>query len=190
MLKTARARLIFMLKNTINTNSPARESLSAIIANSENDLSSRPLIRASSILEIGPAALIHEARRARKLFGGGMRQAGIIAAGAIHAIEHHRDRLAEDHVHARMLGDACQGCPTLSIRGGRIDTNIVICEIDPDWGTASDLVSMLEQQGIRCFAISAQAVRFVTHLDVGREQIERACQVIQELAGRPLAQSR
>ena len=62
----------------------------------------------------GPPDFIQEARRARKLFGGAMRQAGIIAAGAIHAIEHHRQRLAEDHLHARRLGDACQSCPPLS----------------------------------------------------------------------------
>ena len=137
----------------------------------------------------GSKDFIVEARRARKLFGGGMRQAGIIAAGAIHAIEHHRERLAEDHAHAQQLGRACEECEPLSIRGGRIDTNIVICEVDTSWGSAEQLVTMLADRGIQCFAISAQAVRFVTHLDVSVDQIGEACETIKSLAGSPLAKS-
>ncbi len=137
----------------------------------------------------GPAEFINEARRARKLFGGAMRQTGIVAAGAIHAIENHRTRLADDHSHARRLGDACESCSPLSIRGGRIDTNIVVCELDPAWGSAEALVETLAREGIRCFAISTTAIRFVTHLDVSSEQIERACNTIRSLAGSPLAKS-
>jgi threonine aldolase len=137
----------------------------------------------------GSSDFIYEARRARKLFGGAMRQAGIIAAGAVHAIEHHRDRLAQDHVHARLLGDACQSCRPLTIRGGRIDSNIVICEIDPSWGSADHLVTLLADQGVGCLAISPLAIRFVTHLDVDERQIGKACEIIKTLAGSPLAKS-
>lgn len=137
----------------------------------------------------GSSDFIYEARRARKLFGGAMRQAGIIAAGAVHAIEHHRSRLVQDHAHATQLGDACESCGPLSIRGGRIDTNIVICEIDPAWGSASQLVAQLAQRGVACLAISPQAVRFVTHLDVDEQQIGQACDIIAALAGSPLAKS-
>jgi threonine aldolase len=77
----------------------------------------------------------------------------------------------------------------LAIRGGQIDTNIVICEIDPAWAAADQLVTMLGDHGVRCFAISASAIRFVTHLDVNEEQIGKACEVIKTVACRPLAKS-
>jgi threonine aldolase len=118
-----------------------------------------------------------------------MRQAGIIAAGALYALEQHRDRFGEDHEHARLLGDACASCPALAIRGNRIDTNIVICDIDPAWGTATEMVTQLKMRGVRCLAIDAQAVRFVTHLDVSGEQIVTACQVIRTVAGAKVAKN-
>lgn len=130
----------------------------------------------------GPADFIAEARRARKLFGGAMRQAGIIAAGALYAIENHRDRLAQDHEHAQQLGDACRACKSLSIRGGRIDSNIVACEIDPGWGTGQQLADLLYQRSVDCFAIGPQAIRLVTHMDVSNEHIDKACEIIQSVA--------
>lgn len=137
----------------------------------------------------GPSEFIAEARRARKLFGGGMRQAGIIAAGAIHAIEHHRQRLTEDHQAARQLADVCDSCQPLTIRGDRVDTNIVVLEIDPAWGTAQQLVSMLAERDVHCFAISPQAIRFVTHLDVSPQQIDSACELIRTVVSEPLVKS-
>ncbi len=134
----------------------------------------------------GTTDFIREARRARKLFGGGMRQAGILAAAAIHAIENHHQRLADDHEHAQQIGDACVSCSSMTIRGGRIDTNIVIAEIDPDWGTAEQLATMLAEQGVRCFAIGKQAIRLVTHLDVSAGDIQRACEIIKTVAGKPV----
>lgn len=137
----------------------------------------------------GPADFIYEARRARKLFGGAMRQAGIIAAGAVHAIENHRDRLSEDHAAAQRLGEIAGNCEVLTIRGGRIDTNIVVFEIDPEWGTADELATSLQQRGVRCLAIGKHSIRFVTHLDVTANQIEEACEIIQSVAGSSLAKS-
>ena len=110
-----------------------------------------------------------------------MRQAGIIAAGALHALEQHRDRLADDHNNAQRLRDGCESCSPLSIRGNRVDTNIVICEVDQDWTTADKLAAALYEQGVRCFAIGPQAIRFVTHLNVNTAQIESACKIIQRL---------
>ena len=138
---------------------------------------------------VGTAELIREARRVRKLFGGGMRQAGILAAGALHALQHHRERLVEDHQHAQLIGDACRRCESLSIRGNRIDTNIVICEVDPNWGTAGHMMERLAEKGIRCFAIGSGAIRFVTHLDVTRTQIDAACEIIQSVAGAEAAKT-
>ncbi|MEM8667681.1 MAG: GntG family PLP-dependent aldolase [Planctomycetota bacterium] len=134
----------------------------------------------------GSEDFIYEARRARKLFGGAMRQAGIIAAGALYAVKHHRGRLIEDHENAQLLADASTATPSLSIRGGRVDTNIVICEVDPEWGTSAELVASLAEQGVQCLAIGPQAIRFVTHLDVSRAQVERACDILRSIVESPL----
>ena len=80
---------------------------------------------------VGPRDLIRRARRVRKLFGGGMRQAGIIAAGALYALDHHIDRLAEDHAHAKLIGEAVREVEGLELVGNAVDTNIVIFRVDP-----------------------------------------------------------
>jgi threonine aldolase len=85
----------------------------------------------------GPAELIHQARRHRKALGGAMRQAGIIAAGALYALEHHIDRLADDHANARILGQAVRSSPGLSLDPESVDTNIVIFDVDAELGTAT-----------------------------------------------------
>ena len=137
----------------------------------------------------GTADFVADVKRARKLFGGGMRQAGIIAAGAVHAIENHRELLTADHNNAQLLGQAIRDCSALSIRGDRIDTNMVMFEIDPAHSNANDFHLALESQGIRCFPISAQSIRLVTHLGVSHSQIEEACGIIQSIAGAKLAES-
>lgn len=130
----------------------------------------------------GPSGFIREAHRARKLFGGAMRQAGIIAAGALYALQHHRQRLALDHENAQRLGEAIGQCEPLSVIGDSIHTNIVAVNIDPAWGTAAEFVDLLQHHGILCFAIGPQSFRLVTHLDVSAEQIEQACQILRQVA--------
>ena len=137
----------------------------------------------------GSNEFVYEARRVRKLYGGGMRQAGIIAAGAIHALQHHRSRIAEDHVSAKRLADAIETCSPLRIRGGGIDTNMVIFEIDPDHSTAGQFKSELEARGLRCFNVGPQAIRLVTHMDVSAAQIDQACQIIKQVASLRLAET-
>lgn len=131
----------------------------------------------------GPAEFVDEARRVRKLFGGAMRQAGIIAAGALYALQHHRERLAHDHDAAHQLAAGVHDSPPLRLRGDRVDTNIVIFEIEPSWGTAKAFVEELLGRGVHCFAIGPQAVRMVTHLDVTPSQIESAAAAIRQVAG-------
>jgi threonine aldolase len=131
---------------------------------------------------IGSGEHIRKARRVRKLFGGGMRQAGIIAAGALFALEHNIDRLAEDHANAKLLGEAVKACHGLKLMPEQIDTNIVIFRIDPELGTAAEFAEKLEAVGVLVYDISAQSVRAVTHLDVSREQIEKAGEAIQRIA--------
>jgi threonine aldolase len=126
----------------------------------------------------GPADLIRQARRHRKALGGGMRQAGIIAAGALYALEHHIDRLAEDHAHARILADAIRTTPGLRLDPESIDTNIVIFEVDPELGTAAAFAARLRDEGVWMNATAPQRIRAVTHLDVTREQVQQAAKVL------------
>lgn len=130
----------------------------------------------------GPADLIRRARRHRKVLGGGMRQAGIIAAGALYALEHNIERLAEDHANARILADAIRNTPGLRLDPEVIDTNILIFEVDPELGTAAAFVARLRDEGVWTNATSPQRIRAVTHLDVSREQVKHAAGVISETA--------
>jgi len=130
----------------------------------------------------GPEDLIVKARRARKLFGGAMRQAGIIAAGALYALTHHRQRLVVDHQHATQLAAAIRCYSFLKVRGERTDTNLVIVDIDPEYATAQQFAHELRQRGIDCFDISQHAVRLVTHLDISEPQIRQVCEVIDQVA--------
>jgi threonine aldolase len=129
----------------------------------------------------GPRDLIAQARRHRKLFGGGMRQVGIIAAGALYALRNHVERLAEDHGNARLLGDAVRGLEGLTLRPDEIDTNIVIFEVDPALGSAAHFVGRLAERGVKMIAFGPQLIRAVTHLDVTRREIQRACEVLGEV---------
>ncbi len=130
----------------------------------------------------GSHEFINEARRTRKLFGGAMRQSGMIAAGALFAMTHHRDRLVEDHAHAQLLGTAVGQCESLSVIGDAIDTNIVAIAIDARWGTAVQFVKQFYAAGLNCFAISPQSIRLVTHLDVSRSDIDQACEILRRAA--------
>ena len=113
-----------------------------------------------------------------------MRQVGILAAGALYALEHQMTRLAEDHENARLLASALDECKTFQLADIVPDTNIVIFHIDKNWGTASQLAESLRQNGILVMPFGPQSVRLVTHLDVSRNQIEHACEVIRSLGCR------
>ena len=105
-------------------------------------------MRRSARRLVGPADLIRQARRHRKALGGGMRQAGIIAAGALYALEHNIERLAEDHANARILADAVRATPGLKLDPETVDTNIVIFELDPELGTAAAFCARLRDEGV------------------------------------------
>jgi threonine aldolase len=136
---------------------------------------------------VGPRELIRLARRHRKLFGGGMRQCGIIAAGALYALEHHVQRLAEDHQHARLLAEAIAQARGLSLAHDHVDTNIVFFNVDPRLGSARQLVADLRQEGVLMLAESERRVRALTHLDVSRDDVQRAGQILQRVADRAAA---
>jgi threonine aldolase len=129
----------------------------------------------------GSKPFIQAARRARKLFGGGMRQAGVLAAAALYALEHHRERLVEDHQNAQKLADAVARCNALTCDPARIDSNIVIVQVDPRRGTAKQLVEQLREHGVLAMPFGPQSIRMVTHLDLSSSQIDRACEVIERI---------
>ncbi|MCA9226834.1 MAG: aminotransferase class I/II-fold pyridoxal phosphate-dependent enzyme [Planctomycetales bacterium] len=135
----------------------------------------------------GPRTVIERARRVRKALGGGMRQAGLLAAGALYALENHVERLAEDHANAKTLAAAIAATDGLALDPPHVDTNIVIFRVEAELGTAVRFVAALEQQGVRSLAIGPQQVRLVTHLDVNREQVTRAAETIREVADQAIA---
>ncbi len=130
----------------------------------------------------GTREVIQTAVRHRKLFGGGMRQAGIIAAGALYALDHNIPRLVEDHTKARLIGETVEATPSLQLRCPAIDTNIVAIQIDTRYGSAGDFLERLETQGVRMLAMTHDCIRAVTHCDVSMEQTQQACSILQIVA--------
>ena len=128
---------------------------------------------------LGPKDFIKKARRIRKVFGGGMRQAGIIAAAGIFALEHNIERLAEDHQHATQLAAALN---QLDFVGEMlpVETNIIIFEVKGRY-TAPALSAKLKEQGILAIAISPTQIRMVVHLDISSDAVATTISVLQSL---------
>ena len=122
-------------------------------------------------LMVGSAEAVAEARVWRKRMGGGMRQVGILAAAGLYALDHHVERLAEDHANAALLAEACGVDPA------GVDTNIVVVDV-PD---APAVVSAARDSGVQVSAVGPRAMRLVTHLDVSRTQAEQAAGVLEKV---------
>jgi threonine aldolase len=129
----------------------------------------------------GTAEAIRKAHRLRKLFGGGMRQAGILAAAALHALEQHVDRLEDDHAHARLLGEAFAETEGFALESGPVETNLVWVLVDRSLGTAAEVAAYLRSHGVLVSALGAQVLRACTHLDVSREQAEYTAGLIRQI---------
>jgi threonine aldolase len=130
---------------------------------------------------VGSAAFIHEARRARKVVGGGMRQAGVIAAAGIVVLIEMVDRLAEDHAHARRLADGIAGLPGIGIDPARVQTNIVIFELDHPALSPVELAARLADRGVWLFAVGGKRLRAVTNYHVTSDDIAAAVAACAEL---------
>src|SRR5262249_26187312 len=117
-------------------------------------------------------------------FGGGMRQAGIIAAGALHAVENHIDRLVEDHRHARVIAQAIADTLGLRLEPPDVETNLIWFEVDRDLGTAKEVQAALRQRGVLVQVSGPQTMRACTHLDVSAAQAERAAETIRQAVPR------
>jgi threonine aldolase len=133
----------------------------------------------------GPRAFIQRAQHVRKLLGGGMRQAGLLAAAALYALDHHIDRLADDHRNAQVIAQAVRDTPGLCLSPPEVETNLVWFQVDRELGTARDLAAGLKQRGILVFAAGPQTIRACTHLDVSAAQAARVADAIRQVARQP-----
>lgn len=124
----------------------------------------------------GPSDLMAEARRYRKLFGGGMRQAGILAAAGLYAIEHHRSQLAKDHEKARRLAEGIADLPAFELDPSTVETNIVIFDIVE--GQAAPVIEKLHEHDVLLTPFGPKTIRATTHRDISMDDIDRALKVL------------
>lgn len=121
---------------------------------------------------VGSEEVIQRARRVRKRWGGGMRQAGIVAAACLHALDCHVDRLADDHRRARRLAAGVR--QTRGLAAPEPETNIVLIELEDEALAPQDLLESLEAHGVRMLQFGPRRLRAVTHLDVNDQDVEQA----------------
>jgi threonine aldolase len=127
---------------------------------------------------------ISRARRARRMFGGAMRQSGILAAAGLYALEHNLAHLAEDHANARLLAERLAGLPGVGLDLATVESNIVIFRMEEAAPDAATIVARAQETGVLVSAFGVRIVRAVTHLDVTREQCRRAADLLAEIIQR------
>ena len=129
---------------------------------------------------VGSGKQILRARRVRKMMGGALRQVGVIAGGAIYALENHVERLADDHANARTFAEAISRIDGISVDLDGVESNLVFFDVAADVGDASQLSSALRERGVRIGAMGPQTLRACTHLDVDAAGVVRAADTIAE----------
>jgi len=130
----------------------------------------------------GSRDLIERAVRHRRMLGGAMRQIGIFAAAGLHALDYQVERLAEDHAHARAVALRLVDSPRIVLDLATVQTNIIVFRLAPDAPDASMMVQQARERGVLVLAFGPRTVRAVTHLDVSREECERAAQILADIA--------
>lgn len=130
----------------------------------------------------GSAELIERALRHRRMLGGAMRQVGFYAAAGLYALDHHMDRMADDHANARLIAETLAQSNRIVIDAAAVATNIVVFRLAPEAPDASALVRIARDRGVLVFAFDARTVRLVTHLDVCRSDCEHAAAVLAAIA--------
>ena len=135
-------------------------------------------------LVAGPKLFIDRVHRFRKMFGGGMRQAGIIAAAGIYALDHHLERLKEDHQNAKRLAVGLKELKGVSIEPKHVETNIVIFDIADTGMTASQVAEAIKKEGVLIHAFGKTQIRLVTHLDASNDDIEGALKAFEKVFGK------
>ena len=124
----------------------------------------------------GPRDLLARANRQRRRLGGAMRQVGILAAAALHGVQHHRSRLAEDHANAHRLATKLAVCTAVQLDLATVQTNIIVFHLRPGAPDAASVVAQAREQGVLLAAFGPRTVRAVTHLDVSAAQCDDAAQ--------------
>ena len=132
---------------------------------------------------VGSLELMLKVREARKLFGGGMRQAGVIAAMALYALEHNIERLGDDHRHAREIAATLAQLPGIEVDVNTVQSNMVYFRVVRDDITAPGLCSRLADHGIKAGARDDRLIRFVTHLDIDDAGCRRVCEALRTVLG-------
>jgi len=138
---------------------------------------------AGSLLLTNDLALLEKAKRFRRMYGGAMRQAGILAAAGIYALEHHVGRLKDDHDNAKRLARKLQLIPAITINLQHVDTNIVNFDVIGHRLTPAALVAALKQEGVMINGIGGSSFRAVTHLDISTQAIDRAYDIFARVLG-------
>ena len=132
---------------------------------------------------VGKADVIDRGRLYRKALGGGMRQAGILAAAGLIALEQNPSKLAKDHANAKFLAQTVAQIPGFKLNPAKVQTNIVICDITDTGMTSRELSTLLRKYGVLADGVGPDQLRFVTHLDVNREQCEQAVEIVASALG-------
>jgi threonine aldolase len=127
----------------------------------------------------GSRELVQRATRYRRMFGGTMRQIGILGAAGLYALDHNSDeRLAEDHANARQIAERLAVCPRIALDVGSVQTNIIVFRLTDDAPDAPTVVARARERGVLIFNIGPRVIRAVTHLDVSRKQCEEAAETL------------
>jgi len=132
----------------------------------------------------GSAELIRRCHRYRRMLGGAMRQVGLFAAAGLYALDHNLDRLAEDHAHARLIAERIATSDRILVDLSRVQTNILVFDLSSEAPDAPSVVARARERGLLIFAFGPRTIRAVTHLDVSREQCERAAEILLHIVGR------
>ena len=129
----------------------------------------------------GAREVIERATRYRRMFGGAMRQTGIYAASGLYALDHHVERLADDHANACLFAERLAQCPRVSLDLATVQTNIIVFTLAPDAPAAPAVVAAARERGVLVYAFSDRMIRAVTHLDVSRDQCGQAAEVLADI---------
>ncbi|MEK6601793.1 MAG: beta-eliminating lyase-related protein, partial [Candidatus Binatota bacterium] len=132
---------------------------------------------------VGSKAFIDQCRSIRKMLGGGMRQAGILAAAGLIALEKGPKRLHIDHANAKFLAEQLAQIPGIRINPAKVQTNIVIYDIQETGLSAADFLAELSRRKVLGVPVDAEKIRMVTHLDVDRNDVKKAAATIREMLG-------
>jgi threonine aldolase len=126
----------------------------------------------------GSAAIVSRAHHARRMLGGAMRQVGILAAAGLYALDHHLDRLGEDHEHARQIATRLAQSPRIALDFSTVQTNIVVFHLAEGAPDAETVIARARTNGVLVVAFGPRTVRAVTHFDVSREDCERGAEML------------